>query len=131
MTGAASAANGNGHRAHPSGPLQQIPNGYPNGPSPASSYRPEYATGASQAWTGGYPSAGPQPVPGYPGGPAQDRYPDQYPVPVGHAQNGTQHPADGYGMGGPIGPLDPADHPSSPGYAPPDQFDPSQQGYWQ
>ena len=39
--------------------------------------------------------------------------------------------AHGYAPGRQTGPLTAADHASSPGYAPPDQFDPSQQGYWQ
>ena len=46
-------------------------------------------------------------------------------------QSASQRPGPGYpadlGQAGPAA----ADHPSTPGYAPAGQFDPSQQSYWE
>jgi len=88
--------------------------GYPSGTG--------YPSGLQPKWPDGYAAAAQWPGPGYPAGPAQgyQEYADQ-----------AAHAANGYQVGQQTGPLAAADRPSSPGYAPPDQFDPSQQGYWQ
>ena len=158
---AAANGNGNGNGQGPrpgqrpeppSGPYQESPS-YPQAPrsgqgEPNQPYQPapNYPNGAGYPGTGGYPpanaqayppapqpdwrdgyqAAAPQPAPGYPGGSGQGYHQDQ---PV-HSANGADQAADGHGAGRQTGPLA-ADHPSSPGYAPPDRFDPSQQGYWQ
>jgi hypothetical protein len=111
-------------------PYQQAP-GYSNGAGHAGTGYPpangqDYPPAPQPDWRDGYQAAQ-RPVPGYPGDPGQGYYQDQ----SAPAANGVGHAAGGYGTGQQTGSLAAADHPSSPGYAPPDRFDPSQQGYWQ
>ena len=125
----------------PDAPYQSVP-GYSNVPGAGyagtGSYPiangQEYPPGPQPDWQDGYPAAAQPPVPGYPAGPGQG-YPDEYPQQAGRAANGGANGANGandyYAPGRQTGPLTAADHASSPGYAPPDQFDPPQQGYWQ
>jgi hypothetical protein len=111
-----------------------VPPGYPNGAGYAGtgSYPvtngQDYASGAQPDWRDGYPPAAQRP---FPGGPGQGYHQDEYADQAGHSANGAAHDANGYAFGQQTGPLAATEHPSSPSYAPPDQFDPSQQGYWQ
>jgi hypothetical protein len=99
--------NGPGELDQPYQPYQPVP-GYPNGAGYAGTGSYPAANGqgyqpaAQPDWRDGYPAAAQRPAPGGPGQGYPDEYPDQ-----------------------------PADQQSSPGYAPPDQFGPPQQGYWQ
>jgi hypothetical protein len=157
QNGAAALSNGNGHGGSPgqppqpsAGTYQETPQyqqarrgaigepdqpvaGYPNGPGyagtggyPIASGQ-EYPSGPQPDWHNGYQAAAQRPLPGYPAGPGQG-YPGEYDQHAGHAANGA---ANGNARGRQTGPMAAPDHPSSPSYAPPDQFDPSQQGYWQ
>jgi hypothetical protein len=107
------AANSAGAQGEPrqSGQPGQNPagNGQPTGAYPAA---PGYQNGQNGQNGAAYPAAGPQPS--WPEG-----------------QAAAQGPGLGYPAGpGQTSPLA-AEHPSSPGYAPAGQFDPSQQSYWE